>query len=638
MKKLNLLTLVMTIFMASGIFAQTAPIKQIQKPEDPAIRKIKTSNPATTPVYKKPTTSEINAMVLKRNVYFKSLKVGSPKTKNGQVELKVVNTTFPDVSSTKIIDKSKIDKSDEYCFPQNLDINVKARNFKEFPIDGIPGWLKPGIVMKGVDFLNSTGKIEERYERSPITLATNLRGGSTILEVKNPGKKSNITEAENILISQNANPPFANMIFKYYEVNSLEEIEFKLNGKYSGGFGAFSGSVGLHYGNKKEYNYFMIEFSQNMFQIEVDAIDANNLFIDPNVPTEDYIYLSNVVYGRRGAVVFKSTKTAKELGISAAANVNTGIHKANFNSVYKNFSQDSEVEIELFFYGGSAASAISAMKATIRNKSPLDIFNYLEFASFDHKLAAPIGYELKNLNNEIVGLESNFNQDYETCFPKRDYKLKVTLVDLQCINGRDGGGDNPDDYAIQQYIVYNANGTTKIRDEKRSDINTIPSRKDGPVQVPGMKNVLISGDADHQLHVKQGNKSANRGNTINNSLVFNISHDEFTDPNAQFKIYTWLKEYTNGNDKVLANNIATPVKIKEVLEILSGTRTLNEMEKGTVFEDGQIATGTKFHSFGTGYLMLANIQKLQKMVLEGPIKLGSQGQKAAAWISFELVD
>lgn len=609
--------------VALNVTAQLRPTKTItvQKEKNVDLSKI---NQKPTP--------QLNIATAKE--YFKTLKVGTENDKEGARELTLVNNNFIETNKTTVQKGSVINNSNRICTKELITVEIKALDFKAFSMNAKPDWLKPGIMMKAMSFIDGSNTIEEIKDRNPITLSTDLMVAKPVFEVMNPSKKSQITTAENYFITQNGSPVPAQMSFYYHEVHSLEEMSFKLTGKYSSGMGMFSGSVGLNYGTEKESNYYMIEFAQNMFSIEVDGMDPAKVFVDPNVSTEDYIYLSKVNYSRKGVIVFKTNKTIKELGLSLSAKVSGVIGSAEVKAAYNSLKSSSEVEMQAFYYGGSSIGAIQSIENSIKNGVP-DIISYLKDRPFDHKLALPIGYELKNLKNERVGLDNKLKQVVRTCIPKRDYKLKVTLVDLQCINGRDGGGDNPDDYAIQQYIVYNANGTTKIRNEKRSDINTIPSRKDGPVQVPGMTNVLISGDSNHQLHVKQGNKSANRGNTINNSLVFNISHDEFADPNAQFKIYTWLKEYTDGNDKVLANNTAISVKIKEVLEILSGVRKL---DMNTSFEDGQIGTGTKFHSFGTGNLMLANIQNLSNLVLEGPIKLGSQGQKAAAWISFELVD
>lgn len=577
--------------------------------------------------------------------YFKILKVGQTTQKGGQQTLKAVDTNFPEINQTKKTKVGTKNTAKEICVIEKIDVNVKTRNFKSFPIDGAPDWLKPGVVMKAQDFISANGKMEESFNRSPITLSTSLTGSNvtTYVEVPNPKQRHLIRDAENRLISQGANPVNANMTFSYYEVSSLEEIEYKLTGRFSGGFGAFGASMDLNYGSKKSYHYYVIEFNQTMFSISVNSIDANNLFTDSSIPTEDYIYLSKVNYGRRGLIVFKSTKTISELESSYSVNFNSLINKGEFNTAYNKLIDKSEVDIKLYFYGGTPESAIKSMEKTVDEKKP-DLFNFIKASAANHKVALPISYEIKNLDNQVVGLENNMSQSgYETCIPKRNFKLKVTLVDLQCIEGRDGGGNNPDDYAIQQYIGYRANKNLKTKSS--GSINVFPNRKDGPVQVANQPNILISGDANNQLHVKQGRNRENRGNVINNSLVFNISYEEFMDPNAEFKIFTWVKEYSNkvtgaNDDKVLAANTATPVKIKEVLEILAGVRTLDAV---TPFSDGQIGKDKNgkalFHDFGTGFLMLDNIQKLQsRMVLEGPIKIGSAGEKAAAWISFELVD
>lgn len=115
-----------------------------------------------------------------------------------------------------------------------------------------PDWLKPGVIMKARSFIDGSHTIEEQYDRTPITLATNLRGASTTTyQIPNPRYKSQITSAENTLISQNALPVPAQMYFTYHEIHSLDELGFKLTGKYSSALGAFSASLGIDYGNSK---------------------------------------------------------------------------------------------------------------------------------------------------------------------------------------------------------------------------------------------------------------------------------------------------------------------------------------------------------------------------------------------------
>src|SRR5690606_19824889 len=120
------------------------------------------------------------------------------------------------------------------------------------------------------------------------------------------------------------------------------------------------------------------------------------------------------------------------------------------------------------------------------------------------RLALPVGYTLKNLNNQVVGLKSNKRQTVTTTTKTSPtvasvYKLKVTLTDIQCCFARDGRNEY-DDYGIQQYIVYKALG--KDKKYVRRDINKFPNKIDQGGQVPGIKNPLIMGDMQNQIHVK----------------------------------------------------------------------------------------------------------------------------------------
>lgn len=218
------------------------------------------------------------------------------------------------------------------------------------------------------------------------------------------------------------------------------------------------------------------------------------------------------------------------------------------------------------------------------------------------------------------------------------YILKVTLTDIQCLFARDGR-DESDDYGIQQYVVYKALG----KDKKyfRRDINKFRERIDLTGQVSNILNPVIKGDMKNQIHVKENNFMNMRNrNMINNSLVFQVTSKELEDPNASFKIYTWLKEYSttflgNNDDKVLMKNTPVNVKINEVIKILSGTKKLNE---NTSIPAEDVGGLHKFHNFGAGYMHLANIQKIKPMVLEGPISFVNPETIVAVWVQFELID
>ena len=242
-----------------------------------------------------------------KKTYFKKLTVGTPTQKEGQKTLTAVDDSFLETNEKKVTNIKSSKKNNTICATQKIDVHVRNRNFNEFQLDGSPDWLKPGIVMKAQDFLIGNGKIEDRYDRSPMVLQTDLKGANnTFIEVSNP---KNINQALQDLTLQSNQPVNSNMYFKFYEIHSLEELGIKVNGKYSNAFDAVGASVGLSYGSKKTSYYYVMEFNQNMFNININGIDANNIFRDYAIPTDDYIFISRVNYGRRGLIIFKSTKT-----------------------------------------------------------------------------------------------------------------------------------------------------------------------------------------------------------------------------------------------------------------------------------------------------------------------------------------
>ena len=245
------------------------------------------------------------------------------------------------------------------------------------------------------------------------------------------------------------------------------------------------------------------------------------------------------------------------------------------------------------------------------------------------------------VNNKPVYQKKTNTQTATTPKPvDKVYRLKVTLTDIQSIVSLDR--DNINDYGIQQYVVYKALG--KEKEHISRDIRKFRVRIDLDGQVPDIKNMLINGGKSNQIHVrKEAQMDLRNRNMIRNSLVFQITSKELEDPNASFKIFTWLKEYSNKrtilgkvrNDVMVMKNESINVKIRDVIEILSGTKSLNE---SSAFPDYVVGKGVEFHKFGSGFMYLANIQKITPLVLEGPITDRNPNSSVAVWVQFELIN
>ncbi|MEO9021516.1 MAG: hypothetical protein ABI290_05220 [Ginsengibacter sp.] len=572
--------------------------------------------------------------------YFTSVKVGNPSQPSGLNELLVVENTFRDLKATRVIPTGTKKERDAISVSENLDINANTRNFGHIS-ENYEAWIQPGQILKAMSVIS--GKPTAIVEpRNPMVLTVSLKNVSkTNYTVQNPEKNVQLQEAGRNLITQNGNPSVAHS-FSFHKIHSVEEMEFALTGKYRGALSSFARSFGLNTGNKQQYHFYMLEYRQKMFDIQAEGITPANVFKQAVTDMSDYVYIDKVNYGQKGIIIFKSPRTLEEMGINAGANYATGLSEKNISAVCKELSGNKEVQLFARFYGGASPTALKAMENNVK-KQGQDVIAYIKSQPANHRQALPVSYTLKNLNNEVVGLKSNKRQTVTTTTKASPsvpsvYKLKVTLTDIQCYYARDGRGES-DDYGIQQYIVYKALGKDKKYVNRA--INKFPNKIDQVGQVPGIKNPLIMGDVKNQIHAKENDDINFRDrNMINNSLVFHVTPNELKDPNASFKVFTWLKEYSTtffgGNDdKVLMNNTSVNVKINDVINILLGKKSLNENTRIPAEDVGRLF---KFHNFGAGNMFLANIQKIQPLVLEGPIYYVNPDVIVAVWIQFELID
>lgn len=245
--------------------------------------------------------------------------------------------------------------------------------------------------------------------------------------------------------------------------------------------------------------------------------------------------------------------------------------------------------------------------------------------------------------------------------PPKVYKLKITLMGVQCIASSDG--DKKDDYGIQQHIYYKANGKFK-RPESRV-INKFTADCDDQldegymelqmedrllnnIQAPRLSydvsegaNALLCGSFYNQIHVDQGRA---RSSNINNSMTFHISQAEYDDSRAEMMIHTTVVEFNepgllggNNNRTYNYDGKKKYVAIKDVLDILTGKRDIYPTKP---FMDSGVLKGTLLDHFEGTMMPLYQVDYKPKVILEGPLRArgATSGNKAALWMRFELVD
>lgn len=557
----------------------------------------------------------------------------------------------PDDYSTMTVSPTT-KKGDEFCTTTTLNTSLTTEDFSDFSTSGPPEWIKPGVILDVPTFIDGSGFMVEKYARGPITIATNAPSATNVKTVvRNPQNKSEIIEGIQYLLSKSKGKYGANFNYSYSEIRSKDELNYKVNGRYSNSFAGVSVKLGMTSNSKQEYHYYLVEFKQTLFGLEVDAMAPETIFPnDPEVGFSDYVYVSQVNYGRKGYFMLKTNKSMKDFGASASVSASYLGNNASVQSNINKISSDESTEVLAFYYGGTSQSASNDLLADWEAKGRKPLSDYIEGHDFSAVEAYPVSYKLKNLNNKPVGMNSTNKQDIETCVPiEQNMKLKITLFELQCDTG-DGGGKG--DFGITQHVRYKANG------EWKTPINTnykkIPNRTNC---YPGDQNSkwaestpFICGNIDNQIYVDERKVPKNRDPNIINSVVYEISATEANDKQAVFEIDTWVKEYTSTNYGVTTsrNDIVMnkdsrirQVAIHDVLASLKGLRTLKDTKAdgGSEFEDGGVDQTVYFDHFDGASLPLRNIGN---NVLEGPIRARNRGtsldRKAFIWMRFELIE
>ena len=566
----------------------------------------------------------------------KRIEYGDPYGASGYSKLEVIDNSFVTKNESNVLSSQGEPEGSNNCVTENIVYNSNSESFSDFVLSSVPDWMLPGVFLKSRDYIKGDYNVYEE-ERNPIQLTINIPGSSArTTTINNPHKNGDLLTGINMLQTGN-NYVSMSLSTNYEELHSKQELSFKLMGKYSNKVAQVSASLGMDF--QENYHYYLFEATQYMFSIDVDNFDKANIFkeLNTDILYNDLIYVSRVNYGRKAIVVVESKYDLKKIDANFEGQINTLVNKARLETSLSYLNEESNFKIKALLYGGSTVAGFNALNLSIEQQR-LDLSEYLSASSDDAKLAKPISYQLKNLAGQSMGVRSILNQTVRTCSPviNKDLKLKVTLTDLLCIDEIDNG-DNPDDYGLQQSIYYKANGeeiTASSTDYKNyipnSECNNVLSYKN---------NLLVCGDRfNNQIHVE---KSRTRTGNINNSIILTITPEQLNDPNAVCSIHTYLKEFTtkgvgvfsSEDDKVLYNS-RIDVKIQEVLAHLLNHSFENFTNS---YYDNAITTRSDFYKYGTS----GNVMWLApgpNGSLEGPIRLGSIGEKAATWINFEILN
>lgn len=536
-------------------------------------------------------------------------------------------------------------KKENNCYVTTKTLDITTADFSYFTESSAPDFIKPGVVINYQSILDGRNTINTT-PRNPMMIylinTSAIPGLDQLsVDIADPQNISGINNAlGNLTGKLNTKSVPANMSFEIMEINSEKQLQYAVTGSYSYG-SMVSAKFGVSGGNYSNSYYYLIKFTQNMYNVAADPNTVSFINIPNNA--DQLAYVSEVTYGRKGLMMIKTNKSMSQIKAEMEVSANYGLHKGDIGGFIKSVNLDSNSEIRVFFYGGSSSVAARSLQASDMRKG---FDKWVEAEAGNGLLALPISYKVKNLKGEQLKISSVFKQEDRDCVPRKKLKLKVTLLEIDGWNTTDS--DDKGDYAVIQHVRYTANNKVKP-----GNVSYNTFKKNTPCNLAGNKKwngaiALACGSMKDQIHVSMNSGNHRRSrNNIKNSVIFEVSPEEANDKSAKFEVETWVKEYSTnwrGNrDDILMNNdfvVRQEIPIPFVLAELQGI-SKGSFDQKYAKDNG--LHGKIFNNFGNEYVAMTKteVNDINKTYLDAVFRARNSGdlkEKAFLYLRFELID
>ena len=584
---------------------------------------------------------KLNSELYKKITALKKVDVSDKKDRSDK---STIETTGSGGSNgMNVVSESKPVKDANNCLVSTKKLNITTTDFSYFTESSTPDFIKPGVVINYSSILDGRNTIITT-PRNPLTIylinTSAIAGNNNLsVDIENPQNVSGINNALGQLTGQlNTKSIPANMNFEISEVTSEKEFQYSVTGSYNSAV-TLSSKFGVKGGDFSNSYYYLIKFTQNMYNVVVDPNTVR--FVNDISEASNLAYVSEVTYGRKGLMMIKTKKSMSEIKAEMSVSANTGITKGNISGFVKSINKDESKDIRVFFYGGNSSVAAFSLQESDMKKG---FDNWVASEAGNGLLALPISYRVKNLKGEQLKLNSVFEQSNRNCVTKKALKLKVTLLEIDPKVTQDS--DKLGDYGIRQHVKYTANRS--VKKPSGSVVYNTFKKQTNPCELAGNKIwdgaiPLACGSASDQIHVNvNANKERKRLNNIRNSVIFDLSAEEASDKNAKFEVQTWVKEYSD-KDILMNHDFSIPqeIPIYFVLNELQG------LSSGVEFNENYSRDGAlslKVYNFNEDYPAMfkgvdaTNGQTYLDAVLRARNSGSTVEEKAFIYLRFELID
>lgn len=288
------------------------------------------------------------------------------------------------------------------CNTENVRVNIFDDSYMKVSVKSQAANIYPGFIYKFQNYINGSWK-NETGDRKPIIISASVENmsGSPQETIQEPDINSTRNAIVNLFgrFTRKAEE-IATGGYKVQveEITSTSDLDIKVGATGYGG--GFSGSNNFQFQKKTNARSFLFDCTKEMFTLDV-AQPSGGFFNDPSRTTSDMMYISSVTYGLR-IIALMQFEIADE-------------------SVNNNFKASYDAIV------GGGTAAIDVAKTVTNNKATINMFVvggqsntvYTEYTidamklrlqeiqkNLNYNNSAPILYNFKNMNNELVRYSS----------------------------------------------------------------------------------------------------------------------------------------------------------------------------------------------------------------------------------------
>lgn len=335
-------------------------------------------------------------------------------------------------------EKDEINGSIVICDCQEYE---QSERFNEnMLLDPSCGSIYPGSILDGNSVVDGSYRLIS-LPRKPLTISTDFfnKEGKSSYKVENPTLSGIRDGIKEMLYDCEINGhTSANASFEIKEVYSEDQLSMAIGTSAKIGKRA-SISAGFNFDKKEIQSRLLVKLTQVYYTVDIDEPATAGDFFDDSVTSEQLkkelgstvapVFVSSVKYGRVAYFAVESTESSETIKAELEAKMKFLMFKGSIDAKVEHISNEKETTITGTVVGGSAETAMGAIKGLE------GMINYiLSGGNFSKSSpAAPIAFTLKSLSTkQIFGVVNGTKYTIRNCHGS---KASIMPAYIQYVSG-----------------------------------------------------------------------------------------------------------------------------------------------------------------------------------------------------------